>query len=352
MTIAKNRAAVSPVIATILMVAITVVLAAVMMVMVMGFMNPVSAVYMGFFSDVEDKGAGEYRLTLGPVTSSIPLGEAKLRVNGVTSLLTLDNYNSSGNRFSTTDGKIQFYVYSQTGDGRFGTGNQIALFLHSSFAGTFVNVALVHHPGGSAIAFTSFMGPSFGDGNINLDGATSRGGAVPGFPLTLDSAFSQSVSVPQNTIPAVQNSFTVLTKVKLNTAPALQTSWATILNCNADNGYRLQLSGSTYGNSHFEFGNRGGWVRSDGMGVGGTGISIMANVTYTVMGVYNVSENMIKLYVNNSDGLLVLTGQKTLSSSPTTLGSSSWHLGGAGTSDTTNGRHFNGVIYSLKITVT
>lgn len=318
----------------------------------MGFMNPVSAVYMGFFSDVEDKGSGEYRLTLGPVTSSFPLGEAKLTVNGATSSLALDSYTSSGARFHTPDGKIEFYVYSHTGDGRFGTGNQIALFLHASLSGTFVNIALVHYPGGSAIAFTSFVPPSFGDGNVNLDLASSRGGALPSFPLTLNNTLSQSLSIPQNSIPVVQNSFMVLAKVKLNLAPVLQSDWATILNCNGGDGYRLQLSGPSNENRYFEFGNRGGWVRSDGMGVGGTGINIVAGVYYNVMGVYNVSESSIRIYVNNSDGLLVLMGQRIVPNSTPILGSSNWHIGGTGNSVSTNSRYFNGVISSLKITVT
>ena len=93
-------------------------------------------------------------------------------------------------------------------------------------------------------------------------------------------------------------------------------------------------------------------MRSNGTGVGGSGITILADVAYTVMGVYNISENNIRLYVNNSDGLLVLVGQRTLSGSATILGSSNWHIGGAGNSSSTNGRYFDGIIYSLKITVT
>jgi len=63
----KNRSGVSPVIATILMVAITVVLAAVLYVMVMGFGGPSNNVPTGSFS-AKDKVTGGEKLTFGVIT--------------------------------------------------------------------------------------------------------------------------------------------------------------------------------------------------------------------------------------------------------------------------------------------
>jgi flagellin-like protein len=80
----KNREAVSPVIATILMVAITVVLAAVLYVMVMGFGTSSSDPTGSFVGSADNQTAG-YKLTLGVITPETTWNDCKLSlsVNGV-----------------------------------------------------------------------------------------------------------------------------------------------------------------------------------------------------------------------------------------------------------------------------
>jgi flagellin-like protein len=64
----KNRSAVSPVIATILMVAITVVLAAVLYVMVMGFGGPTNQAPTGSFAEKQKIGADTEKVSFGIIT--------------------------------------------------------------------------------------------------------------------------------------------------------------------------------------------------------------------------------------------------------------------------------------------
>ncbi|NLK25419.1 MAG: type IV pilin [Euryarchaeota archaeon] len=76
----KNRKGVSPVIATILMVAITVVLAAVLYVMVMGFGGDEQASITGSFTDKQKIGDTE-KIRFGKLTPSIDGSKISLRVD-------------------------------------------------------------------------------------------------------------------------------------------------------------------------------------------------------------------------------------------------------------------------------
>ena len=340
----------SPVIATILMVAITVVLSAVLMVMVMGFMNPVEATPMGYFSQVEDKGDNGYHLTLGALTSSFQLTQARLEVNGVSSAFSLDNHSSFSSRYQSPDGKIQYYAQGRM-DGSFGTGDKVVVLLHPSMQGSTVDVRLVFASSGFTIARTTFIVVGAFDTSINLSAAVPKNGAVAAFPLILTSNQQQSLSLPQSSIGPIGQNFTVTATVTLGLPPEQQTGWASIFNSNQDNGFRLQLSGSDNGNRYFEFGTKAGWVRSDGTGVPGNGIQIVAGTQYTVMGVYSMSDRTVQIFVNNSQGVMVLMGQKTVSDSVPTLGSSGWHIGGNGNGAVANARFFDGTIHSLSVSI-
>ncbi|MDD3398026.1 MAG: type IV pilin N-terminal domain-containing protein [Candidatus Methanomethylophilaceae archaeon] len=347
----SRRDAVSPVIATILMVAVTVVISAVLMVMVMGFMNPVEAVPMGYFSQVEDRGEDGYYLTLGPVTSSFLLSQARLEVNGISSTQALDNHSSFSTRYQALDGSIQFYAIGGAG-GRFGTGDQLVLLLGDSMEGSRVDVRLIHLPTGFTIARTTFLAMGSYGTSIDLSSAVSKNGAVTAFPLSIVSSQQQSLSLPQSSIGPLGQNFTVTAKVTLRLAPDQQEGWASIFNSNGDNGFRLQLSGSSDGNRHFEFGTRAGWVRSDGTGIAGfSGIQIVAGTQYTVMGVYSMSDRTVQIFVNNSQGTMVLMGQKSVTDAVPTLGTSGWHIGGTGYNAAATGRFFDGTIHSLNVII-
>jgi len=73
----KNRSGVSPVIATILMVAITVVLAAVLYVMVMGFGGPSSNAPTGAFTKTEKTSATTITYTFGAMSKDTKFTDCK-----------------------------------------------------------------------------------------------------------------------------------------------------------------------------------------------------------------------------------------------------------------------------------
>ncbi len=73
-----KKDAVSPVIATILMVAITVVLAAVLYVMVMGFGGPTAQTPTGSFSMTEKFSATQQKIQFGVITPDTKVADVKL----------------------------------------------------------------------------------------------------------------------------------------------------------------------------------------------------------------------------------------------------------------------------------
>jgi flagellin-like protein len=81
--IRKNREAVSPVIATILMVAITVVLAAVLYVMVMGFGTSGSQTPTGAFTSATKLTDNTYKIMFGVVSPDTQFQACKIRVDPV-----------------------------------------------------------------------------------------------------------------------------------------------------------------------------------------------------------------------------------------------------------------------------
>jgi len=147
----KDRKGVSPVIATILMVAITVVLAAVLYVMVMG-LGDISTTPNGQITKVEKTGTGEYKLTLSTFSPSTKLTDIKVNVNG-----TL---------FTSSDGKTwvpdKDYTYGitvtdQAGDGKVSQGDYITVEL--AYGATVklegATVAILHGPSGGEITKTT-----------------------------------------------------------------------------------------------------------------------------------------------------------------------------------------------------
>jgi len=147
----KDRKGVSPVIATILMVAITVVLAAVLYVMVMG-LGDISTTPNGQITKVEKTGTGGYKLTLSTFSPSTKLTDIKVNVNG-----TL---------FTSSDGKTwvpdKDYTYGitvtdQAGDGKVSQGDYITVEL--AYGATVklegATVAILHGPSGGEITKTT-----------------------------------------------------------------------------------------------------------------------------------------------------------------------------------------------------
>jgi flagellin-like protein len=83
--IRKDSEAVSPVIATILMVAITVVLAAVLYVMVMGFGGPSTQTPTGSFTQATATSSSLEKLQFGVITPAVKPSDLKIVVENITS---------------------------------------------------------------------------------------------------------------------------------------------------------------------------------------------------------------------------------------------------------------------------
>ena len=147
----KDRKGVSPVIATILMVAITVVLAAVLYVMVMG-LGDISTTPNGQITKVEKTGTGEYKLTLSTFSPSTKLTDIKVNVDG-----TLFTSSDGKTWVPDKDYTYEITVTDQAGDGKVSQGDYITVEL--AYGATVklegATVAILHGPSGGEITKTT-----------------------------------------------------------------------------------------------------------------------------------------------------------------------------------------------------
>jgi archaeal type IV pilus assembly protein PilA len=143
--IRKDSKAVSPVIATILMVAITVVLAAVLYVMVMGFGGSDAQTPTGSFGTKVNQGDNTWWVYMGVISPSTNWDECKLSVGGTLSAALTKT--ALGN----LDG-ISFNVTDLANDDRISNGDYI--ILEDVPTGT-TNIALVYIETGGTICSTT-----------------------------------------------------------------------------------------------------------------------------------------------------------------------------------------------------
>lgn len=124
----KNRSAVSPVIATILMVAITVVLAAVLYVMVMGFGGTSSSAPTGSVAAAEKTGADELKFTFGAFSKETQFTDCKFAFGldgDMETALTISLSSTSYTLNGTSGYTVEFHDLG--GDGKFSTGDYVTL---------------------------------------------------------------------------------------------------------------------------------------------------------------------------------------------------------------------------------
>jgi len=153
----KDSRAVSPVIATILMVAITVVLAAVLYVMVMGFGGGETEMPVGSFTSHTKNADGNYTLTFGSFSPETSWQDVRfiLEHNGtlIGSSKSLDSGNGSA-IWTTDPGNITWYIFDLADDGLISSGDRLTIYTIGDegmkVAGTWT-VTLIHIPTGDAI---------------------------------------------------------------------------------------------------------------------------------------------------------------------------------------------------------
>lgn len=128
----KNAEAVSPVIATILMVAITVVLAAVLYVMVMGFGGPSTQTPTGSFTGVPTSVSvtpgpvAGYKLTFGVISPSTKFIDCKVVVTVGTVASTAVTIVIAGNNLATVP-TLSIRWFDLGGDGVISTGDYLTI---------------------------------------------------------------------------------------------------------------------------------------------------------------------------------------------------------------------------------
>ena len=157
----KDSKAVSPVIATILMVAITVVLAAVLYVMVSGYGGGGETAPTGDFSGAQKTGTTTEKLTFGPFSKDTKPTDIKLVVaNGTatpyTWTFTADT--SGGLTCNGTQDKLSGISFTDlAGDSKVSSGDYVTLTFSGAGPGTYTwIVSIIHVPTGDVIGDISF----------------------------------------------------------------------------------------------------------------------------------------------------------------------------------------------------
>ena len=121
----KNRSAVSPVIATILMVAITVVLAAVLYVMVMGFGGTSSTAPSGAIAANEKLSTADLKFTFGAFSKDTQFTDCKLLLGIGTTMATggAKDIVLAGNAFTVGTDDFTVTYFDLGGDGKISSGD-------------------------------------------------------------------------------------------------------------------------------------------------------------------------------------------------------------------------------------
>jgi flagellin-like protein len=131
----KSREAVSPVIATILMVAITVVLAAVLYVMVMGFGTTGNQTPVGSMTTVTKLSPTTYQITFGAFSPDTKFEQCGARIEPVSgSLVPITTFNDVG--MTPSDSPVGIDVIDLGNDGGISIGDYLVITTDSAWAGT------------------------------------------------------------------------------------------------------------------------------------------------------------------------------------------------------------------------
>jgi flagellin-like protein len=138
----KNSEAVSPVIATILMVAITVVLAAVLYVMVMGFGTTGNQTPTGAFTSATKLTATTYKIQFGAVSPDTQFQACKIRVDPAATPTTAVTFSLSGTTTLTitpaaaTGTAPGIAITDLAADGKISVGDYVTVTLDTNHPAT------------------------------------------------------------------------------------------------------------------------------------------------------------------------------------------------------------------------
>ena len=158
----RDSEAVSPVIATILMVAITVVLAAVLYVMVMGFGGPAAQTPTGSFVGTPQNQTSGYKLTFGVISPDTKWVDCKLLITvggesgtaaSLTSLSNVALATISGKAYTAT-------ITDLAGDGKISNGDWVLVKATGGFpTDTEITLTLIYTSTGGQICSQTWTTP-------------------------------------------------------------------------------------------------------------------------------------------------------------------------------------------------
>jgi flagellin-like protein len=158
--IRKNSEAVSPVIATILMVAITVVLAAVLYVMVMGFTPGGGSTPQGAFTTAEKTSATTYKVSFGAISPDTKFIDCKIRLDGVGAQLAGQVWTiGAAPTFTTTASPASTATITITdigADGKISVGDYLTIGVLSSAQNGDLLITLIYTSTGGSICTKTF----------------------------------------------------------------------------------------------------------------------------------------------------------------------------------------------------
>lgn len=145
-----RKDAVSPVIATILMVAITVVLAAVLYVMVMGFSGPGQQTPTGAFTMAEKTDAKHIKYQFGEIQPETSFINCKIRVEGPgITTTTVDYATFAANK--TVEAGVFLLATDLASDGKISVGDYMQVHTAGALASGTYKLTLIYTPTGGAI---------------------------------------------------------------------------------------------------------------------------------------------------------------------------------------------------------
>ncbi len=339
---------VSPVIATILMVAVTVVISAVLFVLVLAIADVGDIAPDGVLR-VESVDEDTYHISVRAVTFSISGDSVRFVINNIEPPSTLNSY-TRASPFVTPDGLISYSSPGNTPLNVINKGSYIILELDESLRQTVVKVALVSTQG-KVIAQTSFVATgTLPSGPVDppadpavIPGAQGSGVDVTSFPLVF-AAGDRYVTVPQSTYGPVQDYLRISIGIKFQTTPTPGTN---ILSINANDGFSLRTERSG-GNDRLLFSAKDTSVRSNGAG-GGIAMTVQSGIDYDVICIYDRSLGVLQIFISDDGEPPVLRGSVSYSSTPPQLGVSDWFLGAGNDGTGPTGPYFRGQINHLSI---
>ena len=362
-----SRRGVSPIIATILMVVITIILSATIVVMVMGFNSTGGSTHYGSIALVAQDSSAQYTVYFGGFQPKTLFSQVKASIAGHLTDEVLSSYTIQ-TPYSYPSVVTSMHPVDLGGEGIINAGDSMVISFDSSMAGQVADIAIVFAADGNVIAGTSIIVQGGGHSTLDLTNFVAESvpaGHLPlrAWPLTLDATYKQDLKLTNAVAFQPVNSLTIQISFMLSQPANQELNWSSLVNRGLNNGYRLQLSGpinNVPDNRWLEFGITGLiYVRSNGMRDASSVSSqnspnykvlLQQGVQYTAVATYDKAVGKLQLFMSEGGGALQLVGER-----PAVLTFDTANLPlfiGAHGNSTPSERWFSGTIQYVNIIVT